>query len=232
MRGLAFTPEDWPFFLGHGIVGLITAQHILPGRLNSAPKKDVYHVKGEGNFANRACLVLRTEPQEFNQVLWDELWVDPGRESAVLRQTSYENGKILTDIQIEYQETAGGWLPQSWTMSAASNGKVFSLERRRVDELQIDPVVSDADFRLDLKPGMIVQRTSFPGDPDQIFLPRPDPLPPKLRVDQNGVMNVINGPEPKSLWPLYLGAAATILVLVAGAAGALWRRKSKRLPSA
>lgn len=229
MRALAFTSEYWPFFLGHGVVGLTTQQHILPGRLGVAPKKDVYHVEGEGNYADRACVVLRTEAQEAGTVIWDELWVDPGRESAVLRQAAYANDKMVMDIQIAYQETRGGWLPQSWTISHSSGGQIFSLERMHIDELEIDPPVSDTDFRVDIKPGMIVQRVTYPGSPDQIISPDPNPRRPEFRVDQNGVWKAVNGPEPRSLWLIYLGVGVPTLVLAAGVTCVIWWRRRKRL---
>ncbi len=78
LRGEAFPSEYWPFFLGHGIINLLLQQHILPGRLSSAPQKDIFDVEGVGNFADRACLVLRTQAQQIGSVGWDELWVDPG----------------------------------------------------------------------------------------------------------------------------------------------------------
>lgn len=229
MRGLAFSSEYWPFFLGHGVVGLITQQHILPGRMSFTPKTDVYHVQGDGNYANRACVVLRTQTQEYGSAVWDELWVDLGRESAILRQVAYANGKIVTDIQIDYQETRGGWLPQSWTIShARNNGQVFSFRRMRVDELEVDPAVSDADFRVDVKKGMIVQRMSYPGSPDDITSPNPDPISPVFRAGQDGTLDPMNGPKPRSLRRFYLGGVGTILVLAAGIAAAFWWRRRNR----
>ena len=81
MRGSPFNADYWPFFLGHGIVALTTEQHILPGRLAVAPQKETFHVHGEGVFANRSCLVLRSKTWEYGNVGFDELWVDPAREA-------------------------------------------------------------------------------------------------------------------------------------------------------
>ncbi len=100
-----------------------------------------------------------------------------------------------------------------------------------VDELEIDPAVSDADFRLDVKPGMIVRRTSFPGSPDQMFSPNPDPDHPLMRVNPDGSLSVFNGPEPRSLWPLYLAVGVAILLL-AGIGSTVWWRRSKVKPAA
>jgi hypothetical protein len=210
MRGQAFRSVYWPFFLGHGIVALTTQQHILPGRLAGPLEEDIYHVHGEGVFANRPCLVLRTGTWEYGTTGFDELWVDPERESAVLRQVAYVNDKVSMDIQIDYQETRGGWLPHSWTISDAyGDGRVFSIDQMQVDELAIDPAVTDADFHVDVKADQIVQRLSVPGSPDQITQPHPTPGP-VFHVGVDGSWNeVVGSKERRTLWPYYLGGGGS-----------------------
>jgi hypothetical protein len=226
MRGMAFRADYWPFFLGHGIVAM-TDEYILPGRFTKALDKDVYHVHGEGVFANRACVVLRTEARKHSNVTFDEYWVDLGRDSAVLRQVIYVNDKIWTDIQVNYQETRAGWLPQDWTISHTHiNDVAFSIDRMHVDEVEINPMVTDADFRVEVKPGMIVRRTSVSGSPDQITIPKPNPDRPLFRVTQNGSLQTVNGPEPRSLWPYYFGGG-TVIILGASAAAVFWWRRKK-----
>jgi len=231
MRGNGFNSEFWPFFLGHGIVALTTEQHILPGRLSVAPRQDTFHVHGEGNFANRPCLVLRSKTWEYGNVGFDELWVDPAHDSAVLRQVAYVNAKIATDIQIDYEETKGGWLPQSWTISHAEDDRVFSLEKMHVDELDVDPAVSDADFHGDEKPGDVVMQRSVPGSPDQITAPKPGP-DKMFHVGQDGAWNeIVGGAEvnPRRFYYMW-GGGALLLLASTGLAYALvrWRRKRRR----
>jgi hypothetical protein len=229
MRGQAFGSDYWPLFVGHGIVPLTTLGHVLPGRLLVTPEKDVYHIHGEGVYASRACVVLRTEAYEFgNKVGLDELWVDIGRESAILRQVAHSNDKIVTDIQIEYQDSRAGSLPQRWSITHAhTDGQVFSIERMHVDDLEIEPPVRDADFHVDVKPDMIVQQISIPGSPDQVTMPQPT-LGRLFRVGSNGSWNeIVGGVEQNARWPIYLVGAVILLLAGAGAAVVLWRRRRR-----
>jgi hypothetical protein len=229
MRGNPFNSEFWPFFLGHGIVALTAEQHILPGRLSVIPQKDTFHLQGEGNFANRPCLVLRSKTWEYGTVGFDELWVDTSRDSAVLRQVTYVNDKIGMDMQIDYQETKAGWLSQSWTISNAHNGQVFSFERMHVDALDVDPAISDADFRDDVKPGDVVMQRSISGSPDQITAPKPGPSQ-MYHVSQDGSWNeVVDGVEVAPNRAYYIWAIGLILPLaLAGVGYFLWRWRPKR----
>jgi hypothetical protein len=229
MRGMAFRADYWPFFLGHGIVASADANFILPGRFAKALEKEVYHVHGEGVFANRSCVVLRTQARKLTNVSFDELWVDLARDSAVLRQVIYVNNKIWTDLQVNYQETRVGWLPQDWTISNThANDVIFSIDHMHIDEVEIDPMITDADFRVDVKPGMIVQRTSLPGSQDQITVPKSNPDRPLFRVTQNGSLQAVKGPEPRSLWPYYFGGGTVIIFCAGSAVYYWWRRKKLR----
>jgi hypothetical protein len=232
MRGSPFTSDYWPFFLGHGIVPLTTEQHILPGRLAVAPQKETFHIHGEGVLDNRSCLVLRSKTWDYGNVGFDELWVDPARESAVVREAAYVNGTIYTDIQVDYQETREGWLPHGWTISTSLDGRlVSSVQRMQVDELDIDPAISDADFHADIKPGDIVMQASVPGSPDQITAPKPDPAK-MYHVSPDGSWHeLIGGAEARPLWVYFIWGGVILLLIVGGACAlVLWRRRYRRTP--
>ena len=231
MRGQAFPSVYWPFFLGHGIVALTTEAHILPGRLKVIPESEVYEIQGEGIYENRRCLVLRTGATEFGAVGFDELWLDSALESAVVRQVQYVDGNIAMDMQIDYQQTRVGWLPQSWTIAyLRAGGKAAAMERMNVEEVQIDPSVSDADFHVDLTPGMIVKRFFVGGSPDQTTMPNPTPGP-VFQIEGNGSWKEIaRGEGEQSQWfsnPWMWVGFAIALVAAAGA-GLWWRTKHRR----
>ena len=229
MRSCGFTVEYWPLFLGHGIIALMTEHHILPGRLTKPNEKEIYHVQGEGVYAGRPCVVLRTEAVEYSSVGYDELWVDPARESAVVRQLYYDEDKPVMDIQVDYQQTAKGWLPRGWTeIYPRKNGQTVWVLRMHVDDVEIDPPVKDADFRVDVKPGMLVQRLNYPGSPDQIVGVAPD-SERLYRVGPGGEWNeIVHGVEQKAQWPSYLWAGLIVLAAGFGAAALLWWRSKRR----
>ena len=148
-----------------------------------------------------------------------------------MRQVCYVNEAIFTDIQIDYQQTAGGWLPQSWTVAHAHpDNQIASIDRMAgVDQLDIDLAATDADFHIDVKPGMIVQHSTVAGSPDEILNPKA--APGKLfKVEDGGSWKPISkSGELTSRWPFIAWAwGISVAVAAIGAAPAFWWRRKRR----
>jgi len=170
------------------------------------------------------------------QTIFDEYWIDTGRDSAVVRQISYVNDNPMVDIEVTYQQTPqNGWLPLRWTATVRQGNQPIRVARLRVQEYTMDPPIDDAVFRPEIKPGMIVHETIFE-DPERIVKQPAGYRPPtkSYRVGPDGAWNqVVNGVEVKSrAWLWYtLGGFA----VVATAALAFWyaryRRRTIRPPA-
>lgn len=169
LKNEAFMSSYWPFFVGHGIISNMYHE-IAPGTLMDKPDIELFYIHGQGVHQGRPCLVVRSHPQRQNATI-DELWVDPARESAILRQLqASSDGRPLTESDIQYQQTSHGWLPRSWIYTLRSGGrKITRQERLRVVELELDCAASNADFTPEEWPGMLIVKKRFgkPVDPVQ-----------------------------------------------------------------
>lgn len=152
----------WPILFAHGCVPTV---HNPPRQdaFRIKPDPEIWTVHGVGNHAGRSCLVLRTLPLQHMDPLFDECWVDPARDSAVVRQLYYANGKPWYDWDIQYESTAHGWLPKSWTWTFRAKGQTRRIERMRIAQHSADIPVTGQDFRVEITPGMIVYETNQGG---------------------------------------------------------------------
>src|SRR5262249_17123683 len=92
---------------------------------------------------------------------FEEYWVDPDRDSAIVRYAYYmdtgQKPKTQSDIEISYQQTAHGWLPLRWKLQAFGGPTGLDVVfRRNLDTSTVDPPVDDSMFKLQPEPGMIV----------------------------------------------------------------------------
>lgn len=149
-----------PLLHAHGIVNQFT----LASSFVDKPDIDDFHVHGRGVHADRACLVLRTFPAPSGTAsCFDEYWVDPARDSAILRHAQYFNGKLRTNKDVTYQQTSHGWLPLSWvgTTRDLNGRRLINVARLRVEEFTIEPAVTDTNFQVEIKPGMIINEDDY-----------------------------------------------------------------------
>lgn len=221
MRGAAFGVADWPFFAGHGLVSGHVEHYILPGRLEVRPDDELWHVHGEGVHAESKCVVFRTHPFKGMGTTFEEIWVDSGRESAILRRVLYSDGKPSWDLDIVYQETARGWLPQQWTfVNFGPNEKIQYWQSMHVDEISLEPPVSHEDFQAEIKQGMLVREAEYGGFPDQVSADVP------IKDKKDYVYGKDNQSFSLSSFLNYLW----LLLLILGAATGTWwvlRRKRR-----
>src|SRR5262249_20577543 len=97
-----------------------------------------------------------------NPSLTDELWVDVKRGSAIARHVYFNGKNPWYRLDTKYVETAHGWLPDSWTLTWTSGGKVNRIQRLKVDSLDVSPSITDEDFTMRVLPGMIVRSDQYP----------------------------------------------------------------------
>jgi hypothetical protein len=173
LSGYRFENEYLPLFFAHGIVPTIE-QQITAGRFNQKLNSSYFHVHGTGVYGGRPCLVLRTETLQLTSKTFDEFWVDQGRQSAVVRYVCFSANRPSSDTIIQYRNTGQNWLPKAWTMTLYNGDRTHWIYRASVEELLLDPGLSDADFDIEIKPGMRVREARFPDSPNPLFVPEPE----------------------------------------------------------
>jgi hypothetical protein len=151
----AFDSNYWPIFQAHGVIRA-HGSWLLPGEFNIKPNKELFHIHGKIIHEGQVCLVIRTYPVN---TCYDEFWVDQKRDGAVVRHLQCDQKGPHTDADIQYQQTKGGWLPRSWTLTCRTpTGRIWSQERIKVTELQVEPEIHGADFDIPIEPGMLVKK--------------------------------------------------------------------------
>jgi hypothetical protein len=147
-----------PMLIALGIVPSV--HHLLKFDPYKIPQDDqnVWRIHGESIHRGHQCIVLRSHPVMYAQPSFDECWVDPSRESAVVRYIIYSGKNPWSDYDIRYEDTPSGWLPSAWTTTMRFNGKIFHSEEMQVNLCEINPSISDEDFELSVPPGTIVAK--------------------------------------------------------------------------
>jgi hypothetical protein len=225
--GAAFKTNYWPLFVGHGIVPWQEGP-IIPGKLKVQPDIEMVSVHGQGVHQGRPCLVLRTHALQRAFTAFDEFWVDPARDSAVVRQILMTNGIAFIEFDIEYQKTARGWLPRNWTTTQRdfNKGKTVFLQRMRVEELTLEPPLRDADFQIEEKPGMLVTHLTYSAPlAGQGWAETPEPTTSHYRLGENGSryqVVFVDGEERRLGYSRWWWTAA--LLVLAGLSGWLIHR--------
>ncbi len=229
--GAGFEMSLLPFFVGHGTV-MWRGGPVIPGKLKGQPDRDLVYVHGAAVHQGRPCLVLRTQAVRRLSTSFDEFWVDPARESAIVRQFWMADKVAYVDFDIEYQATADGWLPLRWvcTQRDPGSGKTAWIEQLRVEEVRLDPPVSDADFDIEEQPGMLVDHATYAPPKAGTWWDAPEPERTLYRIDEGGQRHEVlieDGVErrrgSRSWW-----LATALIPLVALSVWLLYRRKKSR----
>lgn len=148
--------EIWPLLCAHGIVPTVN-KPARPDRLPSRHTIEEFESRGEVNHAGIRCLLFKTDPVASIPLLTDEFWVDPARESAIIRQVYWSGKNPWLRFDTNFQKSKDGWLPTSWTYAHSAEVSRLSVER-----IDLDPAITDADFVLPTPPGSIVSVQTFP----------------------------------------------------------------------
>jgi hypothetical protein len=144
-----------PVLAGHGIIAISDNEEFLPGKLKTMPDMSVLTVHGRGVYEGRSCVILRTHPYKGTRTHFREFWIDPARDSALVRIIDYSDKFPVRERTIVYEPTPGGWLTSSWSdirRLKGPGGKVetYSERRYRVVERSVNVLVTDADLDLPL----------------------------------------------------------------------------------
>jgi hypothetical protein len=236
MKVASFEGRLAPLFAGHGVVIVSPTDLIYPGHMRIRPDKNWLYIHDDkAVHADRLCTVLRTQVYP-NSVpsFYREYWVDAERESAIVRLSECANGVPLVDMDIKYQETPQGWLPHSWTFTMRANAKQLILyDQMTVKELTPEPVVTDADFRLEVKPGMLVGKVFHPeptaDDPHGLKTGRGEEK--LFRIGSNGSWNevqIVNGMEVRPWWVLAFWWLTPLIAAIGIGTWLFFRRRSSQ----
>lgn len=156
--GAFFANEDIPIFWGCGIVW-ISAVNLKHLRFALEPRN--YLFKGFAEIDGRRCVVLSSPNLLPKSQARYEFWVDPDRNSAILRSQFILDGKVSHQTNVKWQELEGKWFPSSWRFDYFWNDKngtrLDHSVNLRVDRVVFNQRVTAADFDVTLKPNMVVR---------------------------------------------------------------------------
>ncbi len=122
-------PSMFPPFYAQGIVPYAGTDRLYPGHLRFESDTESLLVHGQAVLDGRPCLVLRTPAVQGLNTTFDELWVDMGRDSAVVRHSRFADKAPITDLIIAYRQTPYGWLPDHWEQTLHPGSKVSEIKR-------------------------------------------------------------------------------------------------------
>ena len=219
-----------PLLFAHGFV----PRYVSAPDFGGAPDPDDFIVSGQIVHGRRPCTVVKTFPlRNYTNTSWDEYWVDEARDFVVVRQLAYQNGKPVIDLDIAYQQSSHGWLPERWTGTTRINGVVVNVTRQRVQEFVIDPTATDADYQIEARPGMVILEDDFNDPGKEQFGPG---FRRKLfRVAADGSwQEIINGVEQPAEGPCswlrrhWVGLTLALLAALLAVAGWYWLARPRR----
>jgi hypothetical protein len=150
-----FDTHVWPVFFAHGMIPTVH-QILRPDQLPRTYDPEDFEVRGQLSLGGRTCTVVRTDPVAAMKPIFDELWVDLGRESAICRHLYFGGSEPWTRLDVEWKQTEFGWWPDKWTLTWTPNGQVKRIHRLQVESFEANPAVADSDFTLPAEPGMKV----------------------------------------------------------------------------
>jgi hypothetical protein len=219
----------WPLVYAHGSVPW-QGEHVGPGKLRVLPDPELLYFHGEAVYRDRPVWVIRTQAEKRAVASFDEFWVDKARDSAIVRYALVVGDHPQYEALIDYQETTHGWMPLRWTLTERDfRGRTKYLQRFRVEGLVLDQALGDADFEIDVRPGMLVDEFSVQ-KPKTGTIPLDSPERKHFRMREDGSLQALDPPVPSAA-----GSRLWWLLLAIPAAGAGWwtvRRRGRRLRGA
>lgn len=224
--------EMWPILIGHGIVPLVRKM-ARPDKWPADHDPETLYDRGATTLSGRTCAVIGSVPPNEVVTLWDELFVDRDRQSAVLRLVNHVKKQPSIRLDTTYAEGPAGWMPAKWTYAQHRNdGQLVRSDIMTVTAAEFDVPVADADFTVVLHPGdeLTVAEYAQPG----LGVSTQSPALTTSIIGEHGLRTTISEtgfktPEGKELppnkptWFYWL----IPLPLLIGIAWVLWRRRRK-----
>jgi hypothetical protein len=141
-----------PMFFAAGVV---PARDIRIRPTALFPTNDIaaFSFGGANIEKGRRCEIIREGRKEY--------WIDRARDSAIVKMILYREIQPLVTIDITYQHTQAGWLPEKWMRSEYQNGKISMTEEVEVTQIDVDPSIEPPDFILKATAGMRVKEQRF-----------------------------------------------------------------------
>ena len=174
-------------------------------------------IQTDARLRGRSCVVLEY-PGPCGMT--GRCWVDPQRDASILRNLLLREGKIMEQVDIQYQNTPEhGWLPESWTLILKSHFEDYPGRRRSLQfvhceyvELETPEQIDPNAFQLTYPPGTYVideiqKRNSLIQENGK---PRPLAVHETAQLD---LLNHFSRPDQGGL-PLWLLISAVLLAAV------------------
>jgi len=151
-----------PLFFAHGIVESVHAQ-LRPDQMPTTYDADDFEMRNSQSFHGRNCKVVRTEPVSGEKGSFDEYLIDPAQRSAIHRHIIFVGSNPTVRTDVDWKESELGWWPEKWTHTwTFNNGKVSTIARLKLERIELNPIVSESDFTLEVLPGMTVDVLEVP----------------------------------------------------------------------
>jgi hypothetical protein len=105
-----------------------------------------------GNIDGTECLVVTDRKGRGTE----EYWIAPSLDFNILRRI-YRGGSTTEQTDVSYQRHGElDWYPASWRTSHVIGRRLMGEWRAAVDEYQINPELTDADFDVAFPPGILL----------------------------------------------------------------------------
>jgi hypothetical protein len=229
-----FPAHYHPLFFAHGFIA--TSRDIpSPGLWPVPGEREEFELHGTGVIGGRAHTIVRAEP--FHGMR-DEYWADLGRGGAIGRMITWVNKTnpyMRTDI--DYQEVGGQWVLKRWTHTVSMNNRVAQVSRYEVTKVELNPVVSDAEFDIPIEPGYLVEEHVFPAKGSGLNPDYPAHKTTRVKPDggkeviaESGFLSTDGVPVPltRPWWSLWWVWAAVGVMVAAVLVWVVWRRARRR----
>lgn len=147
-----FEFQDLPVFLAHGTIP--AAQMPTLSKLKPAVDATSFRVVGKGMVRQAECIVLKSGKDSRHV----QYWVDPRKQSAVVRVETYSGENLVSRLDVDYKEIEWGHVPSGWTVNHFFGGQPTQMASFSVSNCAVNEPLEAGSFEIDLRPGMVVQK--------------------------------------------------------------------------
>lgn len=150
-----FRTVDLPVFFSHG--SFLSPQFEPAGhKMLNLPEAAIFAEHETIEYEGRQCILLRTHPLFGRGRFHHEIYVDPARDSAVVRYDFFLEKRLFSSLKIEHEATEHGWLPARWTVTIFENPNVAIIRKLHVKHREFNPQIQEQDLKIELTPGMMI----------------------------------------------------------------------------